>query len=110
MLCRQFLERVCCENAASHVPQGRTDRSLARSAWESVPKKKPSRRVRYDRAHLIPEVFFVQMCAVFLEEGQSLFLKGSCPMMFELLLETNRIQDRKANNINFTRSDYPRTP
>jgi hypothetical protein len=36
------------------------DRSLARSAWESAPRK-PSRRVRYDRAHLIPEVFLVAM-------------------------------------------------
>ena len=40
-----------------------------------------------NRAHLIPEVFFVAICAVFLEEGQILFLKGSRPMMFELLLD-----------------------
>ena len=37
-----------------------TDRSLARSAWYSVPRKKPSRRVRYERAQLIPEVFLVE--------------------------------------------------
>ena len=29
------------------------------------PAKEPSRRVRYDRAQLIPEVFLVDMCAVF---------------------------------------------
>ena len=28
-----------------------------------------SRRVRYDRAQLIPEVFLVEMCTVFLKEG-----------------------------------------
>src|ERR1700738_4691717 len=36
------------------VPEGQADRSLARSAWESVPQKEPSRRVRYDLAQLIP--------------------------------------------------------
>ena len=30
------------------VPQGRCDRSLARSAWENATPKEPSRRVRYD--------------------------------------------------------------
>ena len=42
-------------------------------AWHEVPGKRapkdPSRRVRYDRAQLIPEVFLVEMCAVFLKEG-----------------------------------------
>ena len=52
-----------------NVPEGRCDRSLARSAWGKRPSKEPSRRVRYDRAQLIPEVFLVQMCAVFLKEG-----------------------------------------
>ena len=33
------------------------------------PSKEPSRRVRYDRAQLIPEVFLVELCAVFLKEG-----------------------------------------
>jgi len=28
--------------------------------------KEPSRRVRYDRAPLIPQVFLVEMCVVFL--------------------------------------------
>jgi hypothetical protein len=32
------------------------------------PSKEPPRRVRYDRAQLIPEVFLVEMCAVFLKE------------------------------------------
>src|SRR5271166_3850765 len=34
------------------------------------------------------------MCAVFLKEGSILFLKGSCPMMFELLLD---VMDRFLN-------------
>ena len=33
------------------VPEGRCDRSLARSAWGKGPSKEPSRRIRYDRAH-----------------------------------------------------------
>jgi hypothetical protein len=46
----------------------RRDTSIV--AWHEVPGKaclgkEPSRRVRYDRAHLIPEVFLVEMCAVF---------------------------------------------
>jgi hypothetical protein len=45
------------------VPEGQCDRSLARSAWDSATPKKPSRRARYDRAQLIPEVFFVETCA-----------------------------------------------
>jgi hypothetical protein len=53
----------------ANVPEGRCDRSLARSAWDSATPKEPSRRVRYDRAQLIPEVFLVKMCAVFLKEG-----------------------------------------
>jgi hypothetical protein len=32
------------------VPEGRSDRSLARSAWNSPTPKEPSRRARYDRA------------------------------------------------------------
>jgi hypothetical protein len=35
--------------SAQRCPGGTTDRSLARSAWQSV-SKEPSRRVRYDRA------------------------------------------------------------
>ena len=30
------------------VPEGRCDRSLARSAWDNATPKEPSRRVRYD--------------------------------------------------------------
>ena len=68
------------------VPGGRSDRSLARSAWNSPTPKEPSRRPRYDRAQtrlspadsdgrtasgeaatddLVPEVFRVERCAVF---------------------------------------------
>src|ERR1700739_2722922 len=48
------------------VPEGRFDRSLARSAWNGPTSKEPSRRVRYDRdADLIPEVFRGERCAVF---------------------------------------------
>jgi hypothetical protein len=39
----------------------KADRSLARSAWERAPPKNPSRRVRYDQAQLIREVFLVVM-------------------------------------------------
>jgi hypothetical protein len=46
----QELARCCCEMSASASRRDDTDRSLARSAWESVPSKEPSRRVRYDRA------------------------------------------------------------
>jgi hypothetical protein len=45
------------------------------------------------RAQLIPEVI-VEVCAVFLKEGEVFFLKGSCPMMFELLLD---VMDRFLN-------------
>src|SRR5208282_3460949 len=40
--------------------------SWVRRWLEPVAKKLQAapRRVRYDRAHLIPEVFFVEMCAV----------------------------------------------
>jgi hypothetical protein len=41
---QQLLARACCEN----VPEGRRDRSPARSAWESATPTEPSRRVRYD--------------------------------------------------------------
>jgi hypothetical protein len=34
----------------SSVPEGRSDRSLARSAWNSPTPKEPSPRARYDRA------------------------------------------------------------
>jgi hypothetical protein len=42
---------ICCpeaEGALLPVPEGRGDRSLARSAWDSPPQKEPSRRVRWD--------------------------------------------------------------
>ena len=56
------------------VPEGQADRSQARSALGTKclgkrPSKEPSRRVRYDRAQLIPQVFLIEMCAVFLKEG-----------------------------------------
>src|SRR6476660_2475710 len=53
---QQALARCCCEMSASVSRRDNTDRSLARSAWESVPPKEPSRRVRSDRAQLLPEV------------------------------------------------------
>ena len=66
---QQALARCCCEMSVSASRRDNTDRSLARSAWGKRPSKEPSRRVRYDRAQLIPEVFLVEMCAVFLKEG-----------------------------------------
>jgi hypothetical protein len=38
----------------SSVPEGRSDRSLARSAWNGPTPKEPSRRARYDRAQTYP--------------------------------------------------------
>ena len=50
------------------VPEGRCDRSLARSAWKSVPRK--NRPVGYGMIGAAnPEVFLVEMGAVFLKEG-----------------------------------------
>src|SRR6202035_4586703 len=51
--------------SASVSRRDNTDRSLARSAWESVPRK--NRPVGYGMigAQLIPELFLVHMCAVF---------------------------------------------
>jgi len=37
------------QNVCQRVPEGHTDRSLARSAWEKRLSKEPSRRVRYDQ-------------------------------------------------------------
>src|SRR6202161_3096140 len=43
------LGTICCpEGAMPSVPEGRSDRSQARSAWDSAPSKEPSRRVRSD--------------------------------------------------------------
>src|ERR1700722_692468 len=36
---QQAFARCCCEMSASASPRGDTDRSLARSAWKSVPRK-----------------------------------------------------------------------
>ena len=43
--------------SASASRRDNPDRSQARSAWESVPRKNRPVGVRYDRAQLIPEVF-----------------------------------------------------
>jgi hypothetical protein len=54
--------------ACRRVPEGQHDRSLARSAWESVPRKnRPGGygMIRYG-ARLIPEVSPARMCTVFL--------------------------------------------
>ena len=39
-------------NLLRNVPEGRCDRSLARSAWDSGTPKEPSRRVRCDARRL----------------------------------------------------------
>jgi hypothetical protein len=51
------------------VPEGRSDRSLARSAWNSPTPEEPSRRARYDRAQTYSQRYFVERCAVFFKEG-----------------------------------------
>jgi hypothetical protein len=49
------------------VPEGQHDRSLARSAWESVHRETRPVGVRYDRAQLNPELFLVEdACPVFI--------------------------------------------
>jgi hypothetical protein len=48
--------------------KGQCDRSLARSAWDCATPTEPSRKVRYDRVQLIPELLLVEMCTVFLWE------------------------------------------
>jgi hypothetical protein len=46
---RKILARsVAPKGALPLVPEGRSDRSLARSAWDSATPKVPSRRVRSD--------------------------------------------------------------
>jgi hypothetical protein len=40
--------------ACPPVPEGRCDRSLARSAWDSATSKEPSRRVRCDSRRSAP--------------------------------------------------------
>jgi hypothetical protein len=45
------------------VPEGRCDRSLARSAWNSPAPKEPSRRARYDRAQTQSQRYFASKCA-----------------------------------------------
>jgi hypothetical protein len=40
------------------VPEGQSDRSLARSAWNSPHPKEPSRRARYDRAQTFSQRYF----------------------------------------------------
>ena len=40
------------------VPEGRSDRSLARSVWKSPTPKEPSRRARYDQAQTRSQRYF----------------------------------------------------
>jgi hypothetical protein len=40
------------------VPEGRSDRRLARSAWDSPTPKEPSRRARYDQAQTLFQRYF----------------------------------------------------
>src|SRR5208283_3270245 len=74
---------ACCavsswRDAVAKCPQARPVGTTPIVAWHEVPgkrpSKEPSRRVRYDRAQLIPEVFLVEMCAVFLKEGLNTLL------------------------------------
>jgi hypothetical protein len=50
-----------CTSLLRNVPEGRCDRSQARSAWESATPKEPSRRVRCDSrrcAHRFDDYFW----------------------------------------------------
>jgi hypothetical protein len=60
----RILIRACCKMFASASWRDNTDRSLARTAWESVPRKNRPVGYQYDRAQLVPEVFLAEMCAV----------------------------------------------
>jgi hypothetical protein len=58
-------------DGSSSVPEGRSDRSLARSAWNSpAPEERPVGHGMIG-ADLIPEVFRVERCAVFLKANHS---------------------------------------
>jgi hypothetical protein len=49
------------------------------------------------------------MCAVFLQEGYILFLKGWCPMMFELVLDvTDRFLNLRDTNTERAIASLPR--
>src|ERR1700722_12025474 len=65
-----FLSRRDSTSEMSKCPPARHGGTTPIVAWHEVPgrrpSKEPSRRVRYDRARLIPEVSLVEMCAVFL--------------------------------------------
>jgi hypothetical protein len=50
------------------VPERRSDRSLARSTWNSPTPKEPSRRARYDRAQTQSQRYFAS-------KGASCFLR-----------------------------------
>ena len=49
--------------AARIVPEGPGEGSLVWNAWESVVRRDPSRRERYDRG-LFPKVFVIKIAAV----------------------------------------------
>ncbi len=74
------------------VSPSRRDRPIV--AWHEVPgkasSKEPSRRVRYDRraANPLTNPLNISRRNVYLGSlgGQVFFLKGSCPMLFGLLL------------------------
>jgi hypothetical protein len=52
------------------VPEGRSDRCLARSAWNSPTPKEPSRRARYDQAQTLSQRYFASKGApCFFKEG-----------------------------------------
>jgi hypothetical protein len=87
-------------------------------AWHAVPGKacpgkRPSRRVRYVRAYLIPEVFFIEMCAVIVRpkafsniriQDRNTFLCAENAMNVQaregVCHEANYILDSKRHNIN----------
>jgi hypothetical protein len=64
---QQALARMLLRN----VPEGRCDRSLARSAWKSVPPKNRPGGYGLIGGRLIPEVFLVEMCVIFLKAKYS---------------------------------------
>jgi hypothetical protein len=63
-------------------PSGTGPSGLGTKCLGKRPSKEPSRRVRYDRAQLIPELFRI-VCAPFLKEGLILFLKDFLTLIIE---------------------------
>jgi hypothetical protein len=57
------------EGTLPSVPEGRSDRSLARSAWNSPPQKDRPDRARYDQARPLQRYFSSRGAPCFLRKA-----------------------------------------